>query len=56
MADVEIVITPTSAEYEQLVEDLRKLRDLGGAETNTAAIISAVREKAQELKPIRRAA
>lgn len=36
-----IEITPAVAEYEQLCRDLKALRD-AGAESNTAAILSAV--------------
>ena len=41
----EIVITPSPKEYEQLERDLKALRD-AGAESNTQAIVDAVREKA----------
>ena len=42
---VRLEITPTHSQYKQLCDDLRELRRLG-AETNTAAIINAVRDAA----------
>ena len=39
---VEVLITPSSAQYHQLVGDLELLREAGAA-SNTAAILSAVR-------------
>lgn len=50
--EVEIVITPTEAQYRELCKDLEKLR-AAGAETNTAAILEAVREKANRVRPKR---
>ena len=44
-ADMEIVMTPTPAQYEQLVHDLGVLRE-AGAESNTQAIVDAVRAAA----------
>jgi hypothetical protein len=38
---VEIIITPSVPQYEQLVDDLEALRALG-AESNTQAILEAV--------------
>jgi hypothetical protein len=40
-----IEITPSAAQYEQLCRDLKILRE-GGAPTNTAAILEAVRAAA----------
>jgi hypothetical protein len=48
MSELEIVITPSAVQYEQLVSDLETLRDLGGAGSNTGAIIAAVRSAACE--------
>jgi hypothetical protein len=42
---VEIVITPTEAQYRELCADLEALR-AAGAETNTLAILAACREAA----------
>lgn len=39
-------ITPSASEYEQLIDDLKELRD-GGAKSNTQAILDAVHEKAE---------
>jgi hypothetical protein len=47
--EVEIVITPTEAQYRKLVADLEKLR-AAGAETNTAMILEAVSEKANRVR------
>ena len=45
----EIVITPTDAQYYRLVADLEVLRERG-AESNTAAILEAVAEAAQDAR------
>ncbi len=42
---IRIEITPSAAEYRQLCDDLGELRKRG-AETNTAAIVEAVRAAA----------
>lgn len=57
MTDPEIVITPSVAQYEQLVADLEILRS-AGAESNTEAIVEAVRREATRVRPkrLRRAA
>lgn len=55
---VEIVITPNERDYRQLVENLQVLR-AAGCESNTKAIVDAVREKADSVRPkrhLRRAA
>jgi hypothetical protein len=43
---IEIVITPSEAQYRQLCRDLEVLRR-DGAESNTAAILDAVRSVAR---------
>ena len=54
---VEIVLTPSEAQYNQLIQDLEYLRSAGAA-SNTAAILEAVRQEANRLraKPTRRPA
>jgi hypothetical protein len=57
---VEIVITPSEAQYHQLVADLATLRQ-HGSESNTAAIVAAVSEQADRVRassptPLRKAA
>lgn len=46
---VRLEITPTDSQYKQLCADLRELRRRG-AETNTAAIVEAVRDAAASRK------
>jgi hypothetical protein len=48
MADTQIVLTPTPAEYEQLSRDLETLRE-AGAYSNTEAIVAAVRAAAEQV-------
>jgi hypothetical protein len=43
---VDISITPSPGQYEQLIADLERLRD-AGAESNTQAILDAVHEEAE---------
>jgi RecA/RadA recombinase len=47
--DVEIVITPTEAQYRELSQHLETLRK-AGAQSNTAAILAAVRESAGRVR------
>lgn len=47
--EVEVIITPTTAQYQQLVADLRLLKQAGG-ESNTGIIIDAVSEKAERVR------
>jgi len=49
MSVVEIVITPSEEQYRQLVADLEVLR-AAGAESNTAALVAAVRAEADKLR------
>jgi hypothetical protein len=46
---VEVVITPSEQQYRQLVADLEVLRD-AGAESNTAALVAAVRAEADRVR------
>jgi hypothetical protein len=48
MSQMEIVITPSAVEYEQLVRDIETLRELDGARSKTAAVLAAVRRAARE--------
>jgi hypothetical protein len=48
--EVEVVITPNEAQYRELCEYLAVLRK-AGAQTNTAAILEAVRESAGRVRP-----
>lgn len=49
MSVVEVVITPSEQQYRQLVADLEVLRQ-AGAESNTAALIAAVRAEADRVR------
>ena len=46
---VELIITPSPSQYEQLVRDLDALR-AAGADSNTSAIVGAVRREADSLR------
>jgi hypothetical protein len=46
---VEVVMTPSAQQYRQLAADLEVLRS-AGAETNTQAILDAVREQANRVR------
>lgn len=48
----ELIITPSEAQYRQLCEDLEILRN-AGVESNTAAIVAAVRAEAAKVAPKR---
>lgn len=50
---VEIVITPTPEQYRELASDLRLLRD-HSEESNTVAILAAVRDRADRVRASRR--
>ena len=50
--EVELVLTPSPSQYEQLVRDLATLRE-AGAESSTAAIVRAVSQAADSVCPKR---
>lgn len=45
----EILLTPSPAQFEQLAADLKLLRE-AGAESNTQAIVDAVRDRAAKVR------
>jgi hypothetical protein len=47
--ELEILITPSRAQFEQLATDLKLLRE-AGAGSNTEAIVDAVRERAAKVR------